>query len=550
MATRRIFVLVVLVVVPLAIAALLAARPSLDNRWQEPVAHLWLVGGGALAGAIVAALAGEAASRRGDARLFLLCLAFATSAVFLGVHALATPGAIADESSNGFEAAVPLGLALSALLAAASSVELDRAKADAVLRRRWLGWVGLVALAAAFTAAVLAGAGPLADVPTGTTTDRVQTAFGLAGTALFVFAAGRYLSLGQRRGRARLLASMVAALVLLADALVVVPLGRNWQLSWWEWHILMGMAFVVVAAVARREARREGGRAGLFDAVALERTLANVRADYSDALEDLVRAIERGAEHGEREDLRPMVEAVARRFDLTERQAELLEQAGRALGENRRLYRELDGLFRSYLSPDVAAALVAQPDLASLGGTVREISVLHADLERFTSFAEQREPAMVVDMLNSYFGAVVPAVLGEGGTITLFAGDAVMAVFGAPSVQPDHALRACRAGMALQRAAEEARNERSWPRFRVGVSTGLAVVGNVGSDALRTFTAIGDTVNLAARIEAAAPAGGVLISDATRAAAAALDGLRTEPVGELEVKGRHDRVLAHRVVDV
>ena len=226
---------------------------------------------------------------------------------------------------------------------------------------------------------------------------------------------------------------------------------------------------------------------------------------------------------------------MVQRFELTDRQGRLLTEAAHALHDNRRLYRELDGLFRSYLSPDVAAALVSEPSLASLGGVDREISVLHADLSGFTTFAESRSPADVVDMLNAYFTAIVPPILDEGGTITMFVGDAVMALFGAPAAQPDHARRACRAARGLLAAAEGTATV-GWPQFRVGVSTGRAIVGNVGSDALRSYTAIGDTVNIAARLEAAAPIGGICISETARAALG--DELSSVPRGEAGHEGQ------------
>src|SRR5256885_12977685 len=121
--------------------------------------------------------------------------------------------------------------------------------------------------------------------------------------------------------------------------------------------------------------------------------------------------------------------------------------------ENTRLYQHLDGLFRSYLSPDVAHALIADPAQAALGGAVTEVTVLMADLTGFTPFSERSTPVEIVSMLNTYYGAIVPEILGEGGTVTQFIGDAVMALFNAPVRQPDHALRAVRAATALQRAA-------------------------------------------------------------------------------------------------
>ncbi|HEV3011984.1 MAG TPA: adenylate/guanylate cyclase domain-containing protein, partial [Actinomycetota bacterium] len=170
--------------------------------------------------------------------------------------------------------------------------------------------------------------------------------------------------------------------------------------------------------------------------------------------------------------------------------------------ENARLYRQLDGLFRQYMSPDVATALLADPTQAALGGDIAEVTVLFADLRGFTPFSEKTSPDRVVAMLNRYFGQAVPLLLADGGTVVQFVGDAVMALFNAPARQPDHALRAARAALGLQAAIEQlAEREPDWPRFRVGVNTGPALIGNIGSDEFRNFTAIGDTVNLAARLE-------------------------------------------------
>ncbi|MGH3101609.1 MAG: adenylate/guanylate cyclase domain-containing protein, partial [Thermoleophilia bacterium] len=100
--------------------------------------------------------------------------------------------------------------------------------------------------------------------------------------------------------------------------------------------------------------------------------------------------------------------------------------------ENARLYRQLDGLFRQYMSPDVATALLADPTQAALGGDVAEVTVLFADLRGFTPFSERTSPDRVVAMLNQYFGRAVPVLLANGGTVVQFVGDAVMALFNAP----------------------------------------------------------------------------------------------------------------------
>ena len=171
------------------------------------------------------------------------------------------------------------------------------------------------------------------------------------------------------------------------------------------------------------------------------------------------------------------------------------------------------------MSPDVAAALLADPDQAALGGSVVEVTALFADLRGFTTFSEAVEPAEIVRMLNRYHGAAVPCILDNGGTIVQFVGDALLALFNAPARQADHALRAVRA--ALAHAGE--RSERSrrgaepgWPRLRVGANTGPALVGNIGSETLRGFNAMGDAVNVAARLQALAEPGQVVIGEATR----------------------------------
>jgi class 3 adenylate cyclase len=209
--------------------------------------------------------------------------------------------------------------------------------------------------------------------------------------------------------------------------------------------------------------------------------------------------------------------------------------------ENARLYRQLDGLFRQYMARDVATALLADPSQARLGGEVAEVTVLFADLRGFTPFSEQAPPERVVAMLNEYFGRAVPVILANGGSVTQFVGDAVMALFNAPTRQPDHALRAARAALGVQRAIEEATvREPGWPLFRIGVNTGPALVGNIGSAELRSFTAIGDTVNLAARLEELAGTGQVVIGPGTHAAIAEV--AVAHRLEEIEVRGMRRRV--------
>jgi len=214
--------------------------------------------------------------------------------------------------------------------------------------------------------------------------------------------------------------------------------------------------------------------------------------------------------------------------------------------DNTRLYRKLDMLFRQFMPADVADQLVSDPDQAALGGSIRDVSVLFADLRGFTSFSERSSPEQVVGLLNRYFSAAVPVIINHGGTVTTFIGDALMALFNAPALQPDHVLRAARAGLAMQSELEAvAALEPAGPRFRVGINTGAALVGNIGSNERRTYTAIGDTVNVASRLEGRAEPGEVVIGQATCAALGEV--ARARPLGALQVKGRAQPVEAFKL---
>ena len=237
---------------------------------------------------------------------------------------------------------------------------------------------------------------------------------------------------------------------------------------------------------------------------------------------------------------------------FAERDRVLLRSLANQLGiaiENARLYRQLEGLFRSYMSPDVATALIADPGRAELGGRLVEATVLFADLTGFTTFSERTAAEDVVDLLNECFHAAVPVVLREGGTIDKFMGDAIMALFNAPAPQADHALRAARAALGLQRAVEAAlRGREHVPRFRVGVHTGPAVVGNIGTEDVRNFTAIGDAVNLASRLQEYAAGGEVVISGPVREQLGERATVR--PLGPVAIKGKERPVEAFVLEDV
>jgi adenylate cyclase len=176
----------------------------------------------------------------------------------------------------------------------------------------------------------------------------------------------------------------------------------------------------------------------------------------------------------------------------------------------------------------------------------REVSVLFADLEGFTSFAEGRDPREVSEMLNAYLEVTIPPIVREhGGEIDSLIGDAIMATWGTRGDQPDHAERAVRAAADLQREALRiAAANPDWPRFRAGINTGDALVGVLGVESGRSYTVVGDTVNVAARLESSAPPGGVVIGGATLRA---VPGLKVTALGALEVKGKSEPVEAYRL---
>ncbi len=209
-------------------------------------------------------------------------------------------------------------------------------------------------------------------------------------------------------------------------------------------------------------------------------------------------------------------------------------------------------LFGQYLSPQIVRSLLSDPRRAALGGENREVTALFADLEGFTPFTESRPPHETVLALNRYFSAVVPVIFANGGTIIQFAGDAIVAVWNAPLEQPRHALAAARTALEMQRAIEAiVAEDPSLPRFRVGIATGAALVGNVGSEELRNYVAHGDAVNLAARLQTGAKAGQVVVSAPTYALIRDLSSVR--PLGRFAVKGKSEEVEAYvldRITDL
>ena len=519
---------------PMAGYALLLDRPDLDVGWENHKAHFWLVFGVAAVNAALGLLMSEAARRRADARLFLVALAFLSSSGFLALHALATPGVVVAGKNSGFEIATPVGLSIAGVFAALSSLDLDAERNFAIMRRQQLLRGGLVVLITAWGILSLASVPPLDEPLSTSDRDGWLLGFALVGVPPYLFAAWRYLALYRRRP-SFLLVAVIAAFALLAEALVAVAFARNWHASWWEWHLLMAAAFVLVTAAARHEYRREDSVEAAFSGFYLEHTIARVHDDYGRALADLASEMDDGG------DATVAAQAVARRFGLTSDEAVLLQRAAAQI-------RDVDELFRPYVPSQVAERLRSDPEASRLGGVERTVSVLFADLQGFTSFSERANPTDVISMLNEYWGVTVPVVVREfGGLIERFAGDAVMVVFNAVIDQPDHAERAVRAAVEMQSATATVAEQRpDWPRFRAGVNTGPALVGNVGAAGQQSFSAIGDTTNVAARLQTAAEPGQVVLGAGTVAELG--DGAVVESLGTLELKGKSQPVEAFVLV--
>ncbi|HYJ78142.1 MAG TPA: adenylate/guanylate cyclase domain-containing protein [Longimicrobiaceae bacterium] len=184
--------------------------------------------------------------------------------------------------------------------------------------------------------------------------------------------------------------------------------------------------------------------------------------------------------------------------------------------------RDIRNAFSKYVSPAVVAELIRDPSRLRLAGEKRHITVLFSDLEGFTALSETHDPEELLGLLNRFFDEMTRLVIDERGTLDKYVGDSVMALFGAPALQPDHALHACRTALRMQRRLTDLNLEwvqAGWPamRMRIGVNTGTPVVGNVGHEHIN-YTALGDAVNLAARLEPACKGYGVgiLISHDTR----------------------------------
>jgi class 3 adenylate cyclase len=438
---------IVALILPLVGLLSLFMRRHLDPEWTYSRLHFVLflaVGCGAVA---LAYIAGQAADRRGDARVFLLSLAFLVTGGFLAVHAIGTPGVLLNNDLPGFKVAIPVGMLIAALFACASAfVDLRPGLAPAVVRHRDALRRSVFGAMAIWSAWALAELPPLSggSPEGGGAPLRVLAALG---ALVYGLSALRYLVV-YRREMTLLPASVVALLILVGEALFGSALvgERTWHASWWEWHALIVAAYAIVLFAARNQWRDE-------------------------------------------------------RF--------------------RELY------------------------LPTTRERTQEVSVLFADLVGFTTYAERSSPAEIATMLSSYYGIATPLISeGFGGAVEKFMGDAIMATFNTRGDQPDHASRAAAAGLELQRRMRQlAHDHPRWPPLRVGVNSGEALVRELGGPGYVAYAVVGDTVNVASRLQGQAPIGGVLIGAETRQRLPARADAEARP--GLVVKGKHAPVDAY-----
>ena len=205
-------------------------------------------------------------------------------------------------------------------------------------------------------------------------------------------------------------------------------------------------------------------------------------------------------------------------------------------------------LLERFMPAQVMAEFLERPEPPALGGKRQEITVLYADVRGFTPVAESRPPDELVEILNGCLQLAADAIQAHGGTLDKFMGDGVIALFNAPVPQPDHAARAVRAAQDIVRAFREAATpERSF-EVGIGINSGDMVVGNIGTPQLMNYTAIGDAMNLAQRLQELAAPSEILIGQRTWELAS--EDLIAEPCGSVQIRGRSEPVAPYRVKEI
>lgn len=215
--------------------------------------------------------------------------------------------------------------------------------------------------------------------------------------------------------------------------------------------------------------------------------------------------------------------------------------------------RQLRSVFDRYMAAEVVDEIMRNPETIRLGGERKELSVLFSDVAGFTSISEQLDPESLVELLNRYLSAMTDIILRHRGNVNKYLGDGIMAIFGAPRGEPNHASLACFA--ALESQVELAKRREQWKaegrpeiRARIGINSGNLVVGNMGSPARMEYTVMGDAVNLASRLEGANKYYDTRILLGPRTYELAAMDVEAREVDRLRVKGKKEPVVVYELL--
>jgi adenylate cyclase len=207
--------------------------------------------------------------------------------------------------------------------------------------------------------------------------------------------------------------------------------------------------------------------------------------------------------------------------------------------------------FTRYVAREVVEEVLKDPEHLMLSGERREATVLFCDIRGFTTLSERLTPEQVVSLLNEFYTTAIETTFKHDGTLDKFLGDAVMCVFGAPIAHPDHTARAVKTAIEMRTALAELSKRRSMRgldpfEVGIGVAWGEVVAGTVGTEERMEYTVIGDSVNVAARLQSHAKAGSILLS--RRTYEAVHDLVEAISLGPMKVKGKEEEVEAYEVV--
>ncbi len=264
------------------------------------------------------------------------------------------------------------------------------------------------------------------------------------------------------------------------------------------------------------------------------REIPVIMTSASDELDRVVKCIEMGAEDFLTKPLNPV----------------LLRARVNASLEKKRLRDQQLKLFRTFATPEVAQELIKSG--FTLGGKYVEATAMFADIRSFTTIAESQEPADTIELLNNYFALMFDAIASHGGTLNQMVGDGLMAVFGAPMSQEDHCERAVRAALEMTENlsvfnTQQAVMHKAKVQIGIGIASGQMIAGYTGTQHRATYTCVGDTVNLASRIEAHTKVAGhpILIDENTRQGLG--DSISVESLGPVQFKGKQNLVNVYCV---